>query len=45
VELPKKTTHVPSTKKRGRAETTKKDNASEKRSRKEKTKAPKNPRK
>jgi hypothetical protein len=40
VEVPKKTTLAPSTKKRGRVETTKKDTASEKRSRKEKLKAP-----
>jgi hypothetical protein len=36
VEVPKKTTLSPSTKKRGRAETTRKDIASEKRPRKEK---------
>jgi hypothetical protein len=40
VEVPKKTIPIPSTKKRGRVETTKKDTASEKRSRKEKSKAP-----
>jgi hypothetical protein len=42
VEVPKKITQVPSTKKRGGggAETTKKDNTSKKRPRKEKTKAP-----
>jgi hypothetical protein len=40
VDVPKKTTQAPLTKKRGRAETTEKDNASEKRPRKEKTKAP-----
>jgi hypothetical protein len=40
VEVPKKITQVPSTKKRGRALTTKKDNTSKKRPRKEKTKAP-----
>jgi hypothetical protein len=40
VDVPKKTTPTPSTKKRGRAETTKKDTASEKRPRKEKSKAP-----
>jgi hypothetical protein len=39
VELPKKTTQTPSTKKRGRVETIRNDNASEKRTRKEKTKA------
>jgi hypothetical protein len=39
VDVPKKTTLAPSTKKRGRAETTRKDTASEKRPRKEKTKA------
>jgi hypothetical protein len=39
VEVPKKTTPTPSTKKRGRAETTRKDTASEKRPRK-KSKAP-----
>jgi hypothetical protein len=36
----KKTTLAPSTKKRGRAETTRNDTASEKRPRKEKSKAP-----
>jgi hypothetical protein len=41
VEVPIKTTHAPSIKKRGRTETTRKDSASEKRSRKEKSKAPK----
>jgi hypothetical protein len=40
VEVPKKTTPTPSTKKMGRAETTRKDNTLEKRPRKEKTKAP-----
>jgi hypothetical protein len=40
VEVPKKTTQAPSIKKRGRTETTRKDTASEKRPRKEKTKAP-----
>jgi hypothetical protein len=40
VEVLKKTTLTLSTKKRGRAETTIKDNASEKRPRKEKIKAP-----
>jgi hypothetical protein len=40
VEVSKKTTLTPSTKKRGRAETTGKDTASEKRPRKEKSKAP-----
>jgi hypothetical protein len=40
VEVPWKTTPTPSTKKSGRAETTRKDNASEKRPRKEKAKAP-----
>jgi hypothetical protein len=40
VDVPKKTTLAPSTKKRGRAETTRKDTAPEKRPRKEKTKAP-----
>jgi hypothetical protein len=40
VKVPNKTTLPPSTKKRGRAETTKKDTASEKRPRKEKSKAP-----
>jgi hypothetical protein len=39
VKILKKTTQPPSTKKRGRTETTKKDNTSEKRPRKEKTKA------
>jgi hypothetical protein len=39
VEVPKKTTPTPSTKKRGRTETTRKDTASEKRPRKEKSKA------
>jgi hypothetical protein len=39
VDVPKKTTLAPSTNKRGRAETTRKDTASEKRPRKEKTKA------
>jgi hypothetical protein len=39
VEVPKKTTLAPSTKKRGRAETTRKDTASKKRSRNEKSKA------
>jgi hypothetical protein len=41
VEVPKKTTLTPSVKKRGRTETTRKDTASEKRPRKEKSKAPK----
>jgi hypothetical protein len=41
VEVPKKTSLTPSTKKRGRAETNRKDIASEKRPRKEKSKAPK----
>jgi hypothetical protein len=40
VEVPKKTTPPPSTKKRERAQTTRKDTASEKRLRKEKLKAP-----
>jgi hypothetical protein len=40
VEVPKKTTSAPSTKKRGRAETTRKGTASEKQTRKEKSKAP-----
>jgi hypothetical protein len=40
MEVPKKITLTPSTKKRGRAETTRKDTASEKRPRKEKSKAP-----
>jgi hypothetical protein len=40
VEVPKKTTPTPSTKKRGRTETTRKDTTSKKRLRKEKTKAP-----
>jgi LysM repeat protein len=40
VEVPKKTTPVPSTKKRGRVETTRKDTALEKRPRKKKSKAP-----
>jgi hypothetical protein len=40
VETSMKTTLAPSTKKRGRAETTRKDTALEKRPRKEKTKAP-----
>jgi hypothetical protein len=40
VEVPKETTLAHSTKKRGRKETTRKDTASEKRSRKEKLKAP-----
>jgi hypothetical protein len=40
VEVPKKTTQAPSTKKRGRAATTKKDNASEKRPIKEKISVP-----
>jgi hypothetical protein len=40
VEVPKKTTPSPSTKKSGRAETTRKDTASEKRPRKEKINAP-----
>jgi hypothetical protein len=40
VEVPKKTTLTPSTKKRGRTETTRKDTTSEKRQRKEKSKAP-----
>jgi hypothetical protein len=40
VEIPKKTTLDPSTKKRGREETTRKDTALEKRPRKEKSKAP-----
>jgi hypothetical protein len=40
VEVPKKTTPAPSTKKRGRAETITKDTALEKRPRKEKSKAP-----
>jgi hypothetical protein len=44
VEVPKKTTLAPSTKKRGRAETNRKDNASEKRSRKEKLRALENSR-
>jgi hypothetical protein len=39
VEVPKKTTPVPSTKKRGRTETTRKETASEKRQRKGKSKA------
>jgi hypothetical protein len=41
VEVPKKTILTPSAKKRGRTETTRKDTASEKRPRKEKSKAPK----
>jgi hypothetical protein len=40
VETSKKTTPAPSTKKRGRAETTRKDTASEKRPEKKKSKAP-----
>jgi hypothetical protein len=40
VEVSKKTTPAPSTKKRGRTETTRKDIALEKRPRKEKSKAP-----
>jgi hypothetical protein len=40
VEVPKKTTQAPSTKKRGRAATTKKDNTSEKRPIKEKISVP-----
>jgi hypothetical protein len=40
VEVPKKTTMTPSTKKKGRAETTRKDTTLEKRPRKEKSKAP-----
>jgi hypothetical protein len=40
VEVPKKTTLAPSAKKRGRAETTRKETALEKRPRKEKSKAP-----
>jgi hypothetical protein len=40
VEIPKKTTLDPSTNKRGREETTRKDTALEKRPRKEKSKAP-----
>jgi hypothetical protein len=40
VEVPKKITQTPSTKKRGRIETTIKDTALEKRPRKEMTKAP-----
>jgi hypothetical protein len=39
VEVPKKTTLTPSTKKRGRAEITRKDTTLEKRQRKEKSKA------
>jgi hypothetical protein len=40
VEVAKKTTPAPSTKKRGRVETTRKDTTSEKQPRKEKSKAP-----
>jgi hypothetical protein len=40
VEVLKKIISIPSIKKSGRAETTRKDTASEKRQRKEKTKAP-----
>jgi hypothetical protein len=40
VEVPNKTTLAPSTKKRGRTETARQDIATEKRPRKEKTKAP-----
>jgi hypothetical protein len=41
VDVPKKTSLAPSTKKRGRAEITRKDTTSEKRPRKEKSKVPK----
>jgi hypothetical protein len=44
VEVQKKTTLAPSTKKRGRAETTRKDTASEKRPKKENQKLLENPR-
>jgi hypothetical protein len=40
VEVPKKITLAPSAKKRGRAETTRKDTALKKRPRKEKSQAP-----